>query len=38
VINRLLKSEDDEEPQPPVKGKAGTPPKNKLGQARVSQA
>lgn len=38
VINRLLKSEDDEEPQPPVKGKAGAPPKNKLGQARVSQA
>jgi YidC/Oxa1 family membrane protein insertase len=38
VINRLLKSEDDEEPQPPVKGKAGAPPKNKLGEARVSQA
>ncbi|MDQ3802815.1 MAG: membrane protein insertase YidC [Acidobacteriota bacterium] len=38
VINRLLKSEDDEEPQPPEKGKASTGPKKKLGEARVSQA
>jgi YidC/Oxa1 family membrane protein insertase len=38
VINRLLKSEDDQEPQPPVKGKADTRPKKKLSEARVSQA
>jgi YidC/Oxa1 family membrane protein insertase len=38
VINRLLKSEDDEEPQPPEKGKASAGPKKKLGEARVSQA
>jgi YidC/Oxa1 family membrane protein insertase len=37
VINRLLKSEDDEEPQPPEKGKANTG-KKKLGEPRVSQA
>jgi membrane protein insertase Oxa1/YidC/SpoIIIJ len=36
VINRLLKSEDDEEPQPPVTGKADTRPKKKLSEARVS--
>lgn len=38
VINRLLKSEDDEQPQPPVKGKADRSPKKKLGEARVSEA
>lgn len=35
LINRLLKSEDDEEPQPPEKGKASTRPKKKLSEARV---
>ncbi len=42
LINRLLKkSEDDEEPQPPEKGKAGSRPNNpnkKLSEARPSQA
>jgi YidC/Oxa1 family membrane protein insertase len=41
LINRLLKSEEDDEPQPPVKGKAGSRPNNpnkKLGEARPSQA
>jgi YidC/Oxa1 family membrane protein insertase len=41
LINRLLKSEDDEEPQPPLKGKAGSRPNNpnkKLSEARPSQA
>ena len=38
VINRLLKSEDDEEPQPPVKGTAETRQKKKLSEPRVSQA
>jgi YidC/Oxa1 family membrane protein insertase len=38
VINRLIKSEDDEEPQPPEKGKASTGSKKKLGEARISQA
>jgi YidC/Oxa1 family membrane protein insertase len=38
VINRLLKSEDDEEPQPPVKGKADMRQKKKLNEPRVSQA
>ncbi len=39
VINRLLKkSEDDEEPQPPEKGKAGSRPNKKLSEARPSQA
>jgi YidC/Oxa1 family membrane protein insertase len=38
LINRLLKSEDDEEPQPPEKGKAGSRPNKKLGEARPSQA
>ena len=33
LINRLLKSADDEEPQPPEKGKAGTQPKKKLTEA-----
>src|SRR5215207_5933268 len=33
IINRLLKSADDEEPQPPEKGKAGTQPKKKLTEA-----
>jgi YidC/Oxa1 family membrane protein insertase len=44
LINRLIKSEDDEEPQPPEKNKAGTKPNNgtkskkKLNEPRVSQA
>ena len=39
LINRLLKSsEDDEESQPPEKGKAESRPKKKLGEARPSQA
>jgi YidC/Oxa1 family membrane protein insertase len=38
LINRLLKSEDDQQPQPPEKGKADTRPKKKLSEARVSQA
>ncbi len=36
VINRLLKSADDEEPQPPEKGKAGTQPKKKLTEASAT--
>ena len=39
LINRLLKSsEDDEASQPPEKGKADPRPKKKLGEARPSQA
>lgn len=38
VINRFLRSEDDEEPQPPEKNKLGTLPKRNTGSPRVSQA
>ena len=38
LINRLLKSEDDEEPQPPEKGKAATRPKKSLSEPRPTQA
>jgi YidC/Oxa1 family membrane protein insertase len=38
VINRMLKSEDDEEPQPPEKGKAGSRPKKSLSETRHAQA
>jgi YidC/Oxa1 family membrane protein insertase len=37
-INRLIKSEDDGEPQPPEKNRVGTGPKKKLNEARTSQA
>lgn len=36
LINRLLKSTDDEEPQPPEKGKASTSPKKKLTEASAT--
>ena len=38
LINRLLKSEDDEEPQPPEKGKAASRPKKSLSEPRPTQA
>ena len=38
LINRMLKSEDDEEPQPPEKGKAPTRPKKSLSEPRPTQA
>jgi YidC/Oxa1 family membrane protein insertase len=38
IINRYLKSEDDEEPQPPEKDTLGTRPKRNPGSPRVSQA
>ena len=36
LINRLIKSKDDEEPQPPEKGKASTQPKKKLTEASAT--
>jgi YidC/Oxa1 family membrane protein insertase len=38
LINRMLKSEDDEEPQPPEKGKAASRPKKSLNETRLNQA
>ncbi|MCA1591056.1 MAG: membrane protein insertase YidC [Acidobacteria bacterium] len=38
LINRLVKSEDDKEQQPPEKTGAGTRSKKNLNEARVSQA
>jgi YidC/Oxa1 family membrane protein insertase len=38
LINRMIKSQDDEEQPPRENDRAGTRPKNKLGSARPSQA